>query len=69
MPSMQVYSLAFLLLAQKVTSVCWHDSVAGWLFQTAYRLSLRAKHKARRRSRYEARAKPARFKTEVKERH
>src|SRR5437879_708196 len=37
-----VCQAAFLLLAQKATSIRWHNSVAGWLFQTAYRLSLNA---------------------------
>src|SRR5262249_55595603 len=49
---------AFLLLARKAASVGWHDSVAGWLFQTAYRLSLKARTTAHRRTRHEAEARP-----------
>jgi RNA polymerase sigma factor (sigma-70 family) len=49
---------AFLLLAQKATSVRWRDSVAGWLFQTAYRLSLKAQTAASRRRQHETQAKP-----------
>ncbi len=47
---------AFLLLARKATSIAWSDSVAGWLFQTAYRLSLKARTAAARRARHEAAA-------------
>jgi RNA polymerase sigma factor (sigma-70 family) len=53
-----VCQAAFLLLAQKATSIRWHDSVAGWLFQTAYRLSLKARTAANRRARHEPRARP-----------
>src|SRR5262245_25760445 len=49
---------AFLLLAQKATAVHWCDSVAGWLFQTAYRMSLKARARASCRKRHETRAKP-----------
>jgi RNA polymerase sigma factor (sigma-70 family) len=54
-----VCQAAFLLLAQQATLPRWHASVAGWLFQTAYRLSLKARVAASRRTRHEARAKPA----------
>ena len=54
-----VCQAAFLLLAQKATSTRWHDSVAGWLFQTARRLALKARGAAGRRARQEARARPA----------
>ena len=50
---------AFLLLAQQATSRRWHASVAGWLFQTAFRLSLKARTTASRRTRHEAQARPA----------
>jgi RNA polymerase sigma factor (sigma-70 family) len=48
----------FLLLAQKAASLRRHDSIAGWLFQVAYRLSLKARTAAARRARREARARP-----------
>src|SRR6516162_2190241 len=51
-----VCQAAFLLLARKAVSVRWRDSVAGWLFQTAYRLSLKARTSAHRRKRHEAQA-------------
>jgi RNA polymerase sigma factor (sigma-70 family) len=54
-----VCQAAFLLLAKKATSLGHHDSIAGWLFQTAYRLSLKARTAAARRSRREAKARPA----------
>jgi RNA polymerase sigma factor (sigma-70 family) len=54
-----VCQAAFLLLARKATSIRWHDSVTGWLFQTAYRLSLKARAAAARRARHEARARQA----------
>ncbi|HMF13888.1 MAG TPA: sigma-70 family RNA polymerase sigma factor, partial [Gemmataceae bacterium] len=49
----------FLLLAQKAGSGRWHDSVAGWLFQTAYRMSLKARVTALHRKHHEAHARPA----------
>src|SRR5215470_4266180 len=42
---------AFLLLAQKATSIRWRDSVASWLYQTAYRMSMKARTAASRRKR------------------
>jgi RNA polymerase sigma factor (sigma-70 family) len=54
-----VCQAAFLLLAQQATSPRWHASVAGWLFQTAYRLSLKARTATSRRTRHEAQVKPA----------
>jgi RNA polymerase sigma factor (sigma-70 family) len=53
-----VCQAAFLLLAQKATSDRWRDSVAGWLFQAAYRLSLKARTAARRRARHETQTRP-----------
>ena len=54
-----VCQAAFLLLAQQATSLRWHASVAGWLFQVGYRLSLKARVATHRRTRHEAQAKPA----------
>ena len=45
---------AFLLLAQKVTCIRWHESIAGWLYQVAYRMSLKARRSAKSRKRHEA---------------
>ncbi len=53
-----VAQAAFLLLARKVTSVGWHDSIAGWLYQTAYRLAHKARLAAGRRAHHEGRARP-----------
>jgi RNA polymerase sigma factor (sigma-70 family) len=52
-----VCQAAFLLLAKKAASPRWQDSVAGWLFQTAYRLAVKARTSAQRRRRYEAQAR------------
>jgi RNA polymerase sigma factor (sigma-70 family) len=54
-----VCQAAFLLLAQRAMSARWHESLAGWLFQTAYRLSLKARTAAQRRIRHEALARTA----------
>jgi RNA polymerase sigma factor (sigma-70 family) len=53
-----VCQAAFLLLAQKATSIRWRDSVAGWLFRTTYHLSLKARASADRRTRHEAQVRP-----------
>src|SRR5262249_43562322 len=37
------FQAAFLVLARKVASIRQHDSVAGWLYQVAHRLPLRAR--------------------------
>jgi RNA polymerase sigma factor (sigma-70 family) len=55
----EIAQATFLLLAQKAASMRWHDSVSGWLFQTAYRLSLKARTAAHRRAHHESRATPA----------
>jgi RNA polymerase sigma factor (sigma-70 family) len=51
-----VSQATFLLLAQKAAALRRHESIAGWLFQVAYRLSLKARTAAGRRARHEARA-------------
>ncbi len=38
-----VFQATFLLLARKAGARGWHESVAGWLYQVAYRLALRAR--------------------------
>jgi RNA polymerase sigma factor (sigma-70 family) len=52
-----VCQAAFLLLARQAGSQRWQASVNGWLFQVAYRMSLKARTAAARRSRHEARAR------------
>jgi RNA polymerase sigma factor (sigma-70 family) len=52
-----VCQAAFLLLARKASVIHWHDSIAGWLFQTAHRMSLKARTASRRRTDHEAQAK------------
>src|SRR5437879_9147567 len=43
------FQAAFLVLARKAAAVCHAESVAGWLFQVAFRIALRARGKSRRR--------------------
>jgi RNA polymerase sigma factor (sigma-70 family) len=50
------FQATFLLLARKASAKGWHDSVANWLYQTAYHLALKARAAATRRSAHEARA-------------
>jgi RNA polymerase sigma factor (sigma-70 family) len=55
-----VCQAAFLLLARKAASRHWQSSVAGWLYQTAHLLALKARTAAARRARRErAAAAPA----------
>src|SRR5438132_382500 len=42
------FQAAFLVLARKAGTVCHAESVAGWLFQVAFRLALRARGKGGR---------------------
>jgi RNA polymerase sigma factor (sigma-70 family) len=52
----EVCQATFLLLARKAGRVAWHDSVANWLYGAAYRLALRQRDAAQRRSAREANA-------------
>src|SRR5438105_38394 len=45
----------FFVLASRAATRKWHDSVGNWLYQVAYRLSLRARSDALRRRRHESR--------------
>src|SRR5437870_276483 len=51
-----VFQATFLVLMKKASALRWRDSVAGWLHEVAYRLSLKAKTAAQRRGVKERRA-------------
>jgi RNA polymerase sigma factor (sigma-70 family) len=48
----------FLLLAKKAATINWRDSVANWLYEVAYRLSLKARDASNRRSAREGSIRP-----------
>jgi RNA polymerase sigma factor (sigma-70 family) len=50
------FQAVFLVLARKARSVCWGDSVGGWLYGVAYRVAHKARVARARRQRREARA-------------
>jgi RNA polymerase sigma factor (sigma-70 family) len=50
------FQATFLLLARKAGSPHWHDSVANWLYRSAYHLALKVRTSASRRRRRELRA-------------
>jgi RNA polymerase sigma factor (sigma-70 family) len=43
------FQAAFVALADKAGTLCWHESVAGWLHQVARRVALKARAAAARR--------------------
>jgi RNA polymerase sigma factor (sigma-70 family) len=53
------WQATFLILARKAGTQRWQESVANWLYQTAYQTALRARTAARRRAQHEKQA-PAR---------
>src|SRR5579863_1201249 len=49
-----IFQATFLILARKATTLRKHSSIAGWLYQTAHRLALKARKASARRLRREA---------------
>jgi RNA polymerase sigma factor (sigma-70 family) len=52
------FQATFLVLARKASGLGWHESVAGWLYQVASRISLKARAQAARRRLLERQARP-----------
>src|SRR5208337_216824 len=53
------FQATFLVLIRKASQVRWHDSISGWLYETAYRSAQRARNNAARRKQMDERqAKP-----------
>jgi RNA polymerase sigma factor (sigma-70 family) len=50
-----VYQATWLVLARKLRAVAWRDSIAGWLYEVAHRLALKARTQS---ARHEARQEP-----------
>src|SRR5260370_13986243 len=53
-----VCQATFLLLAKKSNTTAWRASIANWLYQIAYQLSLKARRTAMRRKTHEAEVQP-----------
>jgi RNA polymerase sigma factor (sigma-70 family) len=51
-----VFQATFLLLSSEAGSPRWHESIANWLYRSAYHLALKVRTSAFRRRRREARA-------------
>jgi RNA polymerase sigma factor (sigma-70 family) len=45
-----VFQAAFLVLARKASASGWHESIANWLYETAYRLACKARAAGRRKA-------------------
>src|SRR5438094_3304342 len=50
------FQATFLVLARKATSICKQDSLAGWLYQVAYRTALHVRAHRTSRQAHEQRA-------------
>jgi RNA polymerase sigma factor (sigma-70 family) len=53
-----VCQATFLLLAKKANTTAWRDSVANWLYEVAFHLSLKARDAATRRTAHEGKVQP-----------
>src|SRR5260370_19987860 len=53
-----VCQATFLLLAKKANTTAWRDSVANWLYEVAYHLSLKARQAAEKRKVHEGKVQP-----------
>jgi RNA polymerase sigma factor (sigma-70 family) len=50
------FQATFLVLARKAPSIPWHESIAPWLYDVAYRLAMKTKHKTASRFVHEKQA-------------
>jgi len=50
------FQATFLLLANKASSIRWHESVASWLYEAAYRIASKARVRDARRGKHEREA-------------